>query len=110
MKTPNQILDYISNVSFRSEFDWAGIESVSTLKYNVVLDGIAPKYDAIDGVTFGEFGEWYETGYGAGDIVWYNLELCILGLCTKDTARIAGKVHGNTIHIRSEERRVGKEC
>ena len=99
MKTPNQILDYISNVSFRSEFDWAGIESVSTLKYNVVLDGIAPKYDAIDGVTFGEFGEWYETGYGAGDIVWYNLELCILGLCTKDTARIAGKVHGNTIHI-----------
>lgn len=65
-KTSLQLQDFLANNTYRSEADWAMISAFCKEKASF---SISANIDAENGISASDFIDWYEHGFGAGDIV-----------------------------------------
>ena len=92
MKNETQVLNFLSAVTFKSEPDFEMIHAFckqrsKQRKYSLDLD---PTFTET-GITASEFAEWYNNGFGSGDVAEMGGELVILGPCGINEVEIAAK-------------------
>lgn len=74
MKTKRQVEQFLSKRKYKSQIDFDGISLYCKDKYNLKLH--VPSYylpDDTKAISYGQFANWIENGFGAGDVVkWDN--------------------------------------
>lgn len=95
-KSTYQITKFIEQYNFKSNIDWEGVSSTCRLKLDINIDEIEPNISP-DGITFADFFDWYNNGFGSGDIACYNGNLVMIGICGIDTAKIEATLVGDKI-------------
>jgi hypothetical protein len=97
MKKELQLEYLFSTCPFKSEMDWNMVIDYceKSLKYKT---GDAPTFSP-DGLTASGFIEWFQNGFGVGDVVWYNGALTIIGRCDLSEANIEGRLIDDKIDV-----------
>lgn len=99
-KTPLQIQSFLASNTYRSEGDWQMIAAFCKDKaeFNIHAE-INPE----EGVSASDFIEWYEHGFGAGDVVQNGDEILMLGISRFKAAQSVAILRDDKIHVRHEE-------
>lgn len=93
-KTDLQIQSFLVSNSYRSKTDW---EMISAFCKDKAEFSIIAEFNPEDGITASDFIQWYESGFGAGDIVKTEDGLVILGKTHFKCATIVGKFSDDKI-------------
>ena len=88
MKTEFQVQSFLGSQSFMSEADWEMI-SIFCKKFKR-FPTITPTYSP-NGLTIATFTDWFNNGFGSGEVAEMDGELVILGRCSLDEAEIVAK-------------------
>jgi len=90
MKANFQIYRFINSNEYHSKIDWEMISLFCTQSRKIKID-LSPKISE-SGITSSMFTKWVDEGFGAGDIVKYNNDYCILGDTSIGSATIIGTI------------------
>lgn len=101
-KTDQQIQCYLSANSFRTQTDWEMIAAFCKDKAEISQN---IEIDPENGITTSDFRTWYDTGFGAGDIVWADGKLGIIGKIDFKGATIVANLSDDTILIPTPQTR-----
>lgn len=77
-KSPLQIQSFLANNSYRSYADW---EMISAFCRDKAEFDVNAEINPEGGMSASDFIEWFEHGFGAGDVVQDGDETLILGIC-----------------------------
>ena len=99
-KSPLQIQNFLANNSYRSNADWDMISAFCREKAEFTVNAaINPE----NGITASEFIDWFENGFGAGDIVVRDSIVLILGICHYKKVTSIGRLSDDRIITESSE-------
>lgn len=90
MKSEIQVQVFLAKQTFQSIADWEMIE-IFCKKQKFSLPEIKIKQSP-NGLTASSFIEWFNNGFGSGDVVRYNGSLSIVSLCSLSDARICATI------------------
>lgn len=99
-KTNLQIQNFLVSNSYRSEADWEMISAFCQQKTDFNVNA---EIDPQTGISASEFIEWYENGFGAGDVVSDGSEVYILGTSHFKAVSAIGKVSDEQVIILDTE-------
>lgn len=103
-KTPLQIQSFLACNAYRSENDW---EMIAAFCKNKAEFNIHAELDSKNGLTASDFIEWYEHGFGAGDIVQKDGETMMLGISHFKAVYAVAKLEDDKILI--QDRKIATE-
>lgn len=86
MKTEIQVQVFLAKQTFLSEADWEMI-GIFCKKHKYSIPDLKTKFSN-KGLSVSQFIDWFNNGFGSGDVVLYNDNLSIVGLCSLNDARI----------------------
>lgn len=95
-KTNLQIQSFLSVNSYRSETDW---EMIAAFCRDKAEFSILAEIDPENGITASEFIDWYEHGFGTGDVTEYDGRLVILGKTLRNASKIVAMLSDDKILI-----------
>ena len=99
MKTDIQIEYFLKSITYRTFSDW---EMISIFCKHHHHPSPGPDVMLSDtGVTVAAFTEWYNDGFGSGDVVRYNGDLAIVSQCTTSQVRVVARLKndGEETHL-----------
>ena len=88
MKTELQLQHFLSSQTFKSEADWEMISIFA--KQRKCFLTLSPNFSD-NGLDIATFTDWFNNGFGSGDVVLNGDEVVILGCCGLDKAVIVAK-------------------
>ena len=93
-KTPLQLQSFLANNSYKTDADWQMISAFCKDKAEFFINAaIDPK----NGITASQFLEWYEHGFGSGDIVLKDGEPMMVGISHFKAATIVARLSDDKI-------------
>lgn len=96
MKTKRQVEQYLSKCQYKSEMDWKGISLYCKDKYHFSPNTPNNYYpDDPNAITYGQFAEWLEHGFGAGDVVKWNKNIGLVECAEPNTIKICLRIDFN---------------
>ena len=99
-KTPLQIQSFLSCNAYRSKSDW---EMIAAFCKDKAEFHIHAEIDPVNGLTASNFIDWYEHGFGAGDIVQKGDETLMLGISHFKAVQSVAKLSDGKILIQDIE-------
>lgn len=99
-KTPLQIQSFLANNSYHSAADWEMISAFCKDKAEFSVHAVI---DSENGLTASQFIEWYEHGFGAGDVIEKDGEIMMLGISHFKAAQGVAMLSGDKILILDQE-------
>ena len=96
MKTEIQIIKFLEYTQFKSESDYELIQ-IFCERHKARISLSEPIIDPDSGIDSQTFINWYNSGFGSGDVAIHNGNLCILGKCDSNKARIVGTIINNQL-------------
>lgn len=93
-KTDLQIQSFLESNAYKSQTDWDMISAFCKDKAEISMN---IEFDPNNGITASDFIEWYEHGFGAGDILKADGQIAIVGKTNFKTATIIGTLSGDKI-------------
>lgn len=99
-KTPLQIQNFLANNIYRSEGDWQMISAFCKDKTDF---NVHAKINPDVGISASDFIEWFENGFGAGDIVENDGEILMLGISHFKAAQSVAMLSDDKILIQDAE-------
>ncbi len=106
MKTEIQIIKFLEFSQFKSHADWELIQ-IFCERHKVHISALTPKKFFKSGIDSQQFINWYNSGFGSGDVAIYNGNLCILSKCGCDEAKISGTIINGLL---DETKKIVKCC
>lgn len=95
-KTDLQIQSFLASNSYRSHTDWEMISAFCKDKAEFTINA---EFNPESGITASDFIQWYESGFGSGDIAKHENIIVIIGKCDFKVATIIGKLSDDKILI-----------
>jgi hypothetical protein len=105
-KLEYQVSKFLEQYDFQSEIDWKAINSFCQVELNLIFEKM-PKIIS-DGIGSSAFFSWYENGFGAGDVAWYDRKRVILGACSLTTAKIEATLSDEQLDLKRFETSVSE--
>jgi hypothetical protein len=105
-KSEFQIKSFLERHEFKSEMDWKIISAFCKIELNLNLEQ-SPKISA-NGINSLSFSEWYENGFGSGDIAWLNEKLVIVGACDLNMAKVEGTLIDDKISCKRSDAKIAE--
>ena len=96
MKTKKQIEYFLSRRKYKSEMDYEGISLYCKEKFGIKLHHPSSYPQEESSLTYAQFAEWLEHGYGAGDAVMYGETLCLVQSSDPTQVKICLRIDRNT--------------
>ena len=93
-KTDLQIQSFLESNAYKSQTDWDMISAFCKDKAEISMN---IEFDPNNGITASDFIEWYEHGFGAGDILKADGQIAIVGKTNFKTATIIGTLSDDKI-------------
>lgn len=94
-KTYLQIQSFLAENSYRSRTDW---EMISAFCKDKTDFSINVEFNPEEGITASDFIQWYEHGFGAGDIVISDGKISILGKSDFKASTIVGIISDDKLY------------
>lgn len=95
MKTDKQIRALVASQAFKSQADYEMIIAFCN-RLKTYIRNPHPSISA-QGIDVSQFIEWYNNGFGTGDLVLCENKVLVLGLCNPASAHVIGSIDGNEI-------------
>lgn len=93
-KTPLQLQSFLANNSYKTDADWQMISAFCKDKAEFLINAAI---DPENGITASQFLEWYEHGFGSGDIVLKDGEPMMVGISHFKAATIVARLSDDKI-------------
>ena len=95
MKTKKQIEYFLSRRKYKSEMDYDGISLYCKSKFGIKLHKPSNYPQEETSITYAQFADWLENGYGAGDAIMYGEILCLVQSSDPDQVKICLRIDRN---------------
>ncbi|MDR1119443.1 MAG: hypothetical protein LBM08_00820 [Dysgonamonadaceae bacterium] len=105
-KSEHQVIKFLDQHNFKSEMDRKMI--LWFCENDLNLDYEKPSKFSCKGIDTAIFKEWFENGFGSGDIVRLDGKLAIIGVCNTEKARVEATLEGETLNRKRYEVRVSE--
>lgn len=99
-KTPLQIQSFLATNAYRSEGDW---QMITAFCKNKADFDIHAEINPENGLSASDFIDWYENGFGPGDIVQKDAEIIMLGISHFKAAQSVARLSDDKILIQDIE-------
>lgn len=101
MKTKKQVEHFLKRTKYKSEMDWKGISLYCKETYGLRLPVPSSYPDQETSLTYSQFADWLEHGYGAGDAVKWDENIGLVQSSTVAFVKICFKIDRNGATIAS---------
>lgn len=95
-KTPLQLQSFLANNSYKTDADWQMISAFCKDKAEFFINATI---DPENGMTASQFLEWYEHGFGPGDIVLKDGKAMMVGISHRNALKIVAILSDDKILI-----------
>lgn len=95
MKTEFQIQSFLSSIIYKTKEDAQGVSLY--VQHNLKVTPPKTISTSDSGMTFQDFIEWYNNGFGAGDVVSKDGNTYIVETAKQDGITVSGKLEGDSV-------------
>ena len=100
MKTKKQVEHFLARRKYSSAIDFEGISLYCKNKFNIKLH-TPSSYFPENALDYSTFAYWLEHGYGAGDVVIWDENLCLVDAGDVNEVHICFKIDSNGVNFDS---------